>query len=85
MTSYAKKIPVAVGIFFFSLACAVALLNGVDIGSTLIRGGVAAVISMVLATLFGYVIFARKPPPIDPPPVPTQTAWETEQKNGLKP
>lgn len=62
MTTFAKKFPVAVGILFFSVASASAMLSGAEILTALFRGMIAAAVSVVFAALFGYLLFSEKIP-----------------------
>lgn len=71
MTSILKKIPVVVGLFFFSVAALSAILNGVNIFSALLRGIAAAIISAPFAALFAYLIFHEE---IPEPEVPDEIA-----------
>lgn len=62
MTTFAKKFPVAVAILFFSVASASAMLSGAEILTALVRGMIAAAVSVVFAALIGYLLFSEKIP-----------------------
>ena len=67
MTSYIKKIPVAMGMLFFAVGCSAAIFGGTDISTALFRGVIAAVPAALFSALIGYVLFYEKLPEAEIP------------------
>jgi hypothetical protein len=67
MTSYIKKLPVAMGMLFFAVGCSSAIFGGTDISTALFRGVIAAVPAALLSALIGYILFYEKLPEAEVP------------------
>lgn len=78
MTSYIKKLPVAMGMLFFAVGCAAAIFGGADISTALFRGVVAAIPAALFSALLGYIIFYEKLPKAK---VPEELAHPTKESN----
>ena len=78
MTSYIKKLPVAMGMLFFAVGCASAIFGGTDISTALFRGVVAAVPAALFAALIGYILFYEKLPEAE---VPEELVRLTKDRN----
>ncbi len=78
MTSYIKKLPIAMGTLFFAVGCAAAIFGGADISTALFRGVVAAVPAAIFSALMGYILFYEKLPE---PEIPEELARLTKERN----
>lgn len=78
MTSYIKKLPVAMGLLFFAVGCSSAVFGGSDISTALFRGVVAAVPAALFSALLGYILFYEKLPEAK---VPEELARLTKERN----
>ncbi len=78
MTSYIKKLPVAMGLLFFAVGCASALFGGADFATALFRGVVAAVPAALFSALLGYILFYEKLPEVE---VPEELVRLTKERN----
>ena len=67
MTSYIKKLPVAMGMLFFAVGCSSAIFGGTDISTALFRGVVAAIPAALFSALLGYILFYEKLPKAEIP------------------
>ncbi len=67
-TSYIKKIPIVMGLLFFSVASLAAIVSGVSLALALLRGALAAVIAFVFAWPVSYLLFDKEIPKVELPP-----------------
>lgn len=79
MTSYIKKLPVAMGLLFFAIGCSSAIFGGSDISTALFRGVVAAVPAALFSALIGYILFYEKLPKAEVPEELIRFAKEKKQ------
>ena len=78
MTSYIKKLPVAMGMLFFAVGCSAAVFGGSDISTALFRGVIAAVPAALFSALIGYILFYEKLPKAE---IPEELVRLTKEKN----
>lgn len=67
MTSFMRKIPFMIGMFFFAVAAFFTIYNGGQMIEALTRGAIAAGISGVFGSLLSYLVFYEEIPDPEPP------------------